>query len=401
MDLYIFNKSFNTVAVIDEYESFNWTDRYNKAGDFELTLLINSELLSVLKSDYYVYFSQSEHLMIIEGVEIKIDEEKGDRLIVTGQSLESLLQRRIVWNKKKFNIAQNFQHSIVELVINAMSTPQAQYIGNDWAKQITAAADRRKISNFIVHRTWDEPLANKIKMDAIEYWGENLYDIITELCASREPEVGFKILWNQSDNTFHFYLYVGNDHSYDNTDGNLPVSFSPQLENIFDTDYYESVQGYKTTVLIVGKYPKPNQQEEEIEDKTTWVCRGRNLDVYTGLYRRELFCDGRNIPYKDDNNTVYPWDKNGSGVKYALQDEGKKALNSESNKQAKTFEGEVDYHTTYEYGVDYKLGDVVDISDIYGHEMKARIVEVTFSDDEEGFSINPTFEMFGEVMGGE
>ena len=33
--------------------------------------------------------------------------------------------------------------------------------------------------------------------------------------------------------------------------------------------------------------------------------------------------------------------------------------------------------------------------------MKARIVEVTFSDDEEGFSINPTFEMFGEVMGGE
>lgn len=402
MDLYIFNKSFDTVAVIDEYESFNWTDRYNKAGDFELILLVNSELLNVLKADYYVYFSQSDHLMIIEGVEIKIDEEKGDRLIITGQSLESLLQRRIVWNKKKFNIAQNFQRSIVELVINAMSEPSAQYIGNDWAQQITAAVNRRKISNFVVHRTWEEPLANRIKMDAIEYWGENLYEIITELCASRDPEVGFKITWHQSDNTFHFYLYVGNDHSHDNTDSNLPVSFSPQLENIFDTDYYESVQGYKTTVLIVGQYPKPNQQEEEIEDKTTWVCRGRNLDVYTGLYRRELFCDGRNIPYKDDNNTVYPWDNgNGGGVKYALQDEGKKALNSESNKQAKTFEGEVDYQTTYEYGVDYKLGDIVDVSDVYGHKMKARIVEVTFSDDEEGFSINPSFEMFGEVMGGE
>jgi len=401
MDLYIFNKSFDTVAVIDEYESFNWTDRYNKAGDFELTLLITSELLSVLKSDYYVYFSQSEHLMIIEGVEIQVDEEKGNRLIVTGRSLESLLERRIVWTKKKFNLAMNFQRSIVELVINAMSTPQAQYIGSDWAKEITAAADRRKISNMVVRRTWEEPLANRIKMDAIEYWGENLYDIVTELCASRDPEVGFKITWHQSDNTFHFYLYIGNDHSSDNTDGNLPVSFSPQLENIFDTDYYESVKGYKTTVLIAGQYPKPKQNqndEEEIEDKTTWVCRGKNLDVYTGLYRRELFCDARNVPYKDDDNkTTYAWAK----VKAALQDEGKKSLNSESNKKATTFEGEVDYRTTYEYGVDYKLGDVVDISDVYGHETKARIVEVTFSDDEEGFSINPTFEMFGEVMGGE
>ena len=401
MDLYIFNKSFDTVAVIDEYESFNWTDRYNKAGDFELTLLTTSELLSVLKSDYYVYFSQSEHLMIIEGVEIKVDEEKGNRLIVTGRSLESLLERRIVWTKKKFNLAMNFQRSIVELVINSMSTPQAQYIGQDWAKEITAAADRRKISNMVVHRTWDEPLANRIKMDAIEYWGENLYDIVTELCASRTTEVGFKILWHQSDNTFHFYLYIGNDHSSDNTEGNLPVSFSPQLENIFDTDYYESVKGYKTTVLIAGQYPKPKQNqddEEEIEDKTTWVCRGKDLDVYTGLYRRELFCDARNVPYKDnDNKTTHQWAK----VKAALQDEGKKALNSETNKKATTFEGEVDYRTTYEYGVDYNLGDVVDISDVYGHEMKARIVEVTFSDDEEGFSINPTFEMFGEVMGGE
>lgn len=402
MDLYVFNKSFDTVAVIDEYESFNWTDRYNKAGDFELILLVNSELLSVLKSEYYLYFSQSEHLMIIEGVEIKIDEEKGDRLIVTGRSLESLLERRIVWTKKKFNLAMNFQRSIVELVINAMSTPQSQYIGIDWAQQITAAADRRKISNMVVHRTWEEPLANVIKMDAIEYWGENLYDIVTELCASRPTEVGFKIVWHQSDNTFHFYLYIGNDHSSDNTDGNLPVSFSPQLENIFDTDYYESIKGHKTTALIIGQYPKPNQEEEEIEDKTTYVFRGASINTYTGLYRRELFCDGRNVPYKDDNNNVYPWDNNqGGGVKFALQDEGKKALNSESNKKATTFEGEVDYRTTYEYGVDYKLGDVVDIADIYGHEMKARIVEITFSDDEKGFSINPTFEMFGEVMGGE
>lgn len=398
MDLYVFNKSFRTVAVVDEYESFNWTDRYNEAGDFELILLTTSELLDVFQPDYYLYFNQSEHLMIIEGTEIKTDDEKGDRLVVTGRSLESILERRIIWNKTKFNIAHNFQHAIVKMVINAMATPMSQYIG-DWAQTDEPPASRRLISNLIVHRDWDAKWS-PIKMDAIEYWGENLYDIVSDLCKSRDPEVGFKIIWHQADNTFHFYLYLGNDHSSGNSEHNIPVSFSPRLENIFDTNYYESVQGYKTTVLIIGQYPKTGNTDE-IEEKTTWVCRGSSLDTYTGLYRREVYCDARNVPYKDDDretDNIYDW---GTVVKPALQEEGKKTLNETANKKAKTFEGEVDYQTTYIYGTDYKLGDIVDVSDIYGHEMKARIVEVTFSDDEEGFSINPSFEMFGEVIVGE
>lgn len=396
MDLYVFNKSFRTVAVVDEYESFNWTDRYNEAGDFELILLTTSDLLGIFKPDYYLYFNQSEHLMFIEGTEIKTDDEKGDRFIVTGRSLESMLQRRIIWNKTKFNIANSFQHGIVKLVINAMATPMSQYIG-DWAETDTPAAANRLISNLIVHRDWGNKWT-PIKMDAIEYWGENLYDTVTDLCKSRDPEVGFKITWRQSDNTFHFYLYLGTDHSSGNTEHNIPVSFSPRLENIFDTNYYESVEGYKTVALIVGQYPK-NGNTDEIEEKTTYVFRGSSLTTYTGLYRREVYCDGRNVPYKnDDNDTIYSWTDD---VKPALQDEGRKTLNETANKKAKTFEGEVDYQTTYTYGTDYKLGDIVDVADIYGHEMKARIVEVTFSDDEEGFSINPSFEMFGEVIGGE
>ena len=169
------------------------------------------------------------------------------------------------------------------------------------------------------------------------------------------------------------------------------------MENIFDTDYYESIKGYKTIALIIGQYPKANDPDT-IEDRSTSVFRGNSITTYTGMYRREVYCDARNVPYKDDDNHVYNWD---TVLKPALQEEGKKTLNSLSNKKAKTFEGEVDYKTTYEYGVDYSLGDIVDVADIYGHEMKARIVEVTFSDDEEGFSVNPSFEMFGEVIGGE
>lgn len=395
MDLYVFNKDFRTVAVIDEYESFNWTDRYNEAGDFELILLTTSDLLDVFQPDYYLYFNQSEHLMFIEGKEIKTDDEDGDRLIVTGRSLESMLQRRIIWNKTKFNIAHSFQHAIVKMIINAMATPMSQYIG-DWSETDEPPAANRLVSNLIVHRDWNAKWS-PIKMDSIEYWGENLYDTVTELCRSRDPEVGFKITWRQSDNTFHFYLYLGTDHSSGNSEHNIPVSFSPRLENIFDTDYYETVDGYKTTALIIGQYPKSGNPNET-EEKTTYVFRGSSLTTYTGLYRREVCCDSRSsVPYKDDNtDTIYDWD---DVVKPALQEEGKKTLNETGNRKTKTFEGEVDYQTSYIYGTDYKLGDIVDVSDVYGHETKARIVEVTFSDDEEGFSINPSFEMFGEVIG--
>lgn len=393
MELYVLNKNFITVGVIDEYESFNWTDRYNEAGDFELVLLVTKELLNTIQSDYYLYFNKSEHLMIIEGLEIKTDSEKGDRLIVTGRSLESLLQRRILWFKIKFNLANGFQHAIDKMVNVSMADEV-----NIWGDE--AATTNRRIPGFKVIREWNNTTLDALRMDAIEYWGENLYDIVVDLCKSRDPDVGFKVTWNHtnSDDTFNFKLYIGKDRSSGNSENNIPISFTPRLDNIFDTDYYESVQGYKTTVLIAGQYPKNNQSDGEVDDITTYAYRGRSLTTYTGLYRREVFCDARNVPYKDDNGNLY--DKN-TVVKPALIDEGKKTLNTLSNKKAKTFEGEVDYTTVYEYGIDYTIGDVVDVADIYGHEMKARIVEVTFSDDEEGFSINPTFEMFGEVMGGE
>lgn len=393
MELYVLNKNFITVGVIDEYESFNWTDRYNEAGDFELVLLVTKELLNTIQSDYYLYFNKSEHLMIIEGLEIKTDSEKGDRLIVTGRSLESLLQRRILWFKIKFNLANGFQHAIDKMVNVSMADEV-----NIWGDE--AATTNRRIPGFKVIREWNNTTLDALRMDAIEYWGENLYDIVVDLCKSRDPDVGFKVTWNHtnSDDTFNFKLYIGKDRSSGNSENNIPISFTPRLDNIFDTDYYESVQGYKTTVLIAGQYPKNNQSDGEVDDITTYAYRGRSLTTYTGLYRREVFCDARNVPYKDDNGNLY--NKN-TVVKPALIDEGKKTLNTLSNKKAKTFEGEVDYTTVYEYGIDYTIGDVVDVADIYGHEMKARIVEVTFSDDEEGFSINPTFEMFGEVMGGE
>lgn len=119
------------------------------------------------------------------------------------------------------------------------------------------------------------------------------------------------------------------------------------------------------------------------------------------MYRREAFCDASNVPrtYRE-NNVEKEYDEKTEYIP-ALREEGRKLMREDSNRSVKTFEGEVDYRTTYIYGVDYFLGDIVDVADIFGHEIQARITEVTFSDDEEGFSITPTFSMFDEEINGD
>ena len=55
------------------------------------------------------------------------------------------------------------------------------------------------------------------------------------------------------------------------------------------------------------------------------------------------------------------------------------------------FEGEADVSNMFTYGVDFFMGDIVQIADEYGHETKSRMVELVSSESEEGITSYPTF----------
>ena len=52
MELLVLNTDFESIAVIDTYESMIWTDRYNSYGDFEIFFAMDTQLLQYLKEDY-------------------------------------------------------------------------------------------------------------------------------------------------------------------------------------------------------------------------------------------------------------------------------------------------------------------------------------------------------------
>ena len=91
MNIFVMNRNFETVYILDSYESFIWTDRYWAYGDFEIYTFFDPKLLEVFQQDYYISIMESDHVMIIEGTNVESDAEDGSKLRITGRSLESIL----------------------------------------------------------------------------------------------------------------------------------------------------------------------------------------------------------------------------------------------------------------------------------------------------------------------
>lgn len=349
MELTLLNTALDAVAIIDEYESLIWTDRYHEHGDFELYSPVSESILSVFKQDYYLLNRASEHVMIIEKLLIKTDVEDGNHIQITGRSLESLLKRRIVWKQRSYN--GNLQNGIKALLTENVISP---------------SDPARRIDNFIFEASTD-PKITTLKLDA-QWTGDELYDVISKLC--RENGIGFKVTLNDNKQ-FVFKLYAGADRSYDQTD-NPYVVFSPKFENIVNSNYIESKSALKNVTLIGG-------EGEGSERRYTTVGSA------SGLNRRELFTDARDISSTREDETVLTDAQYNS----LLAQRGREHLVEYPD--ITSFEGEIEATMMFVYQEDFFNGDVVQIANEYGHETKTRIVEMTTSENERGTSVYPTF----------
>ena len=348
MELFVLNADFESIAVIDTYESMIWTDRYNAYGDFEIYFAMDENLLEYIKEDYYLWLKDSEHSMIIEDIKIDADTEEGNRLIVTGRSLESILERRIIWGQRIFS--GNLQNAIQTMLNENIISP--------------SVADR-KITNFIFVPSTDSKITS-LTIDN-QYTGDDLYTVIKGLC--EENNIGFKIVLTD-DNQFAFSLYAGADRSYDQTE-NPYVVFSPNFENIINSNYFSSKAGYRNVTLVAG-------EGEGASRKTTVVGSASGLD------RRELFTDARDISSDTEDGTL-------SDAEYIAQLRTKGLKNLADHMITTAFEGEVEVTRLFKYGEDFFIGDIVQIANEYGNENSAYISELIISNSDEGLSIYPTF----------
>lgn len=273
MNLFILNKELDPIAILDDYVSLIWTDRYQKCGDFELVLSASSAILSTIKQDYYVWCSESDHTMIVEKILVNSDVEDGSTVTISGRSLESILDRRIIWGLK--TLSGNLQNGVKVLLNENVISP---------------SNESRKIDNFVFEMSTDSKIT-ELTIDA-QYTGDNLYDTICKICADRG--IGFKVTLS-NDKNFVFKLYAGTDRSY--RQNKVPwVIFSPKFDNLISSNYLESRSSLKNVTLVGG-------EGEGSERRYTAV------GSTTGLDRREMFTDARDISsdISEDISDLFSW----------------------------------------------------------------------------------------------
>lgn len=351
MEVIMLNKNYESVDILDTFESLIWTDRYDESGDFELKLPMSEYAFSSIQKDYYMWNVHSEHLMIVEDKNVETNEESGDFLIVSGRSLEQILDRRVVMAEK--TLTGGIQPCIKELLDENVINP---------------AIAARRIPNFIFVESTD-PKILSIEIDA-QYKGEDLYEIISTLC--KQHSIGFKITLTES-NQLAFKLYAGVDHSYEQT-VNPYVIFSKDFDNLISSNYVESTKNWKNVAFVVNE-ESSGTDEEEPKITTHTV---HTIDFGTGLDRREIYVDAGSLTYDSIEQ-----------LNALLKQKGIDALIE--NTQTNVFESEIDGNTTFVYGEDFYIGDIVQVVNEYGQEGRVYISEYILSQDTNGVSMYPTF----------
>lgn len=358
MEIRVLNKSLLAIGIIEEFESMIWTDRYTSFGEFELYTNMSRGILPFVKRDYYLQIPESDRLMVIESINVRTNPETGDKIVVRGRSFESVLDRRIVLQQTL--IDGSWQDAIERLLDeNAIDSSQPQ----------------RNIPNLVFSASTD-PVITALLLEA-QYDSEGLYATIQYLC--EKDSIGFKIALNSS-NQHVFSLYAGVDRSYNQTERPYVV-FSPRFDNIINTDFYHDKSLRKTYSLLFGDASAgtPHRIEAFPEPKAIYI-------PLSGLNRREMFIDAGHISKFYEGTTIeLPIEDYIEQVR----EYGRKILRK--NVAFTQFEGEADTTNSYVYGVDFSLGDIVQVEDDYGHEAQSRITEITFSENLNGKYTIPTF----------
>lgn len=350
MEMTLLSPNHIKLLVIDTKTAMIWTDRYNKCGDFELHFSTKSNIYSYIDKKYYLSFDMSEHRMIVESILISSNAESGDNVKVSGRSLESLLERRIVWGQRDIT---GTPHAIIKTLINeAIINP----VNTD-----------RRISNFIFEDSTD-PAILGLSSVSLQLFGNNLYSIICDIC--KAFGIGFKITFNSS-NQFVFKLYIGVDRSQAQFI-NPYVTFSSENDNIISSQYLTTIVNQRTVSLVGG-------EGEGASRKMVSCGSGSGID------RREIFTDAGDISSQVDGATLTAEEYNSR-----LTERGNTDL-AQCNEE-EMFSGQADATRSYIYGIDFSMGDIVQTADNYGHSGRSMITEFIISSGQSGLMMYPTFE---------
>lgn len=384
IDVFLLDSQYHIIDIFDAYISLNWAERFVGPGEVELVLRADSRYLAELNTDLYLSINLSEQFMIIEKIVLAESSEDGDTLTITGRTLESVLDRRVVY--PEINASGKVKDIIRTLIAsNAMSPSNT----------------KRKIDNMSFETegdaTGDSSLLDQTIDEETPFNGE-LLSHITDLAT--QYDLGYRAV-PKAEGGFTFILYTGTDRS--GTHPDIPrVVFSHDYENLISTQYVRNASTGKTVCYIKGGFDYTDTRS--ISDGSDYVIVVTNIkhvdvsqEVYeketSGLNRREMVVDASTeAPTEVTSETAIV---ESNKYRNAVRQEGLTELYG-ANKSTEAMDGEMDAFGQFKYGLDFFLGDIVSVENSYGISARCRISEFVISVDASGVTYVPTFEFITE-----
>lgn len=353
--LYVLNDDFLPFYAISEFTSLIWTERYWACGDFELEVLYDLEVLDKVKVGNYLALGDSSNIMVIESLSItyEIDNKANRYIIYTGRTMESLLDRRIMWGEWLYE-EMDPQAIIFDLLDKCIIEPEDE---------------NRKI-NFFRKKSSEGISDAKLTLAGDS---DNLYEIVQAIC--QEKQIGMRCRLIEKEGVVEFSLYRGEDHSYDQLE-RAPVIFSGEYENLGPSRYSLGTKKYKTVALAISPWRDTSIRDEEgniVEIQTTRSMLEVGDFSVTGANRRELLVEC---------GSSYPDDM----VQQAMEEL------AEIN-QLEELDSELDPKRQFVYGVDFNIGDTVQVITEFGLDVKAIVIEFIRSWNENSYTEVPTFKL--------
>lgn len=393
--------SYDRIGVIDEAESVLWNPKYNDIGSAEIYASCNLSYLELLRRGNYLYRDADEMFCKIEQMEITTDAEDGDYIIASAVDISNILSGRII--RDGFAFSGKVVNFLKKVLMDNVISP---------------SVGKRAIPNFRI----DESNFGEFA-ETIDTTVENEDVLLRIIATCKAYNYGFKTVYDELAGELVFKLYKGKNKASMMSDEY--VEFSPGFANIISSNYKEDDSLYKNIVYVSylstdeqthllsmhdGDAEPQGEERREIFVDGTGTSRDVTLDVLQELYgnvKRNPATQGVETSgyyYIDTNTKVATFEiTKTDGVsteKITAEDNtylllirkvGQDVLTERA--RMTSFSGEVDTVDSYEYKVDYNLGDIVKVKNEYGLEAEARIVEIMESEDaDNGYVCEPKFE---------
>lgn len=315
MELYALDKDFEVVSLIVP-SNIQWNRKYYEHGDFSIQIPCE-QYSSDMK---YIYTKDREEVGMIN--KVSYTESNNTRKIqISGYFLERMINDKVIY--------PTFYGS--GEITSALTTMFNQY------------KEDLPITNVKANQT-----GNKVDFQST---GDELGAKMNEVLQTQQ--MSYKVVYDFVKNELSLIFYKGLDRTQSQIENNF-VTFATTFGNIKDVQADKDDSNFKNFAIVAGT----GQADERITVE---------VDASNGEYKKKLFVDARNSKYNPDEQTLDQY-------KLELKQEGLEKLLDYQNVTNITF---TPIASSYEYMVDYDLGDKCDIimTDI-GVEMEARIIAI-------------------------